>query len=101
MVDAKIDGCFIIRVFSNQGNVCPVKGGHDRNMNAIILQHFFGHIGRIGVWDGIMHMHEFYPIGFYRIHQFTRKRQLVGLVVKQGIVGDTYLMKIKATVENF
>ena len=63
-----------------------MQGRDDGDLDALLLQNLTGHIGRVGMRYGVVHMQQFNALVQYGVHHLAAQCQFVRLVLKQRIV---------------
>ena len=86
-------------MLSHQRNVGAVKRCNYRNMNALVLQNLAGHVGRVGVGNGVVHVEQVELFALHHLDHHAGQRQLIGLVLKQRVVLNLNLVKVQVGLQ--
>ena len=85
---------------AHQSNVRAVEGGHYGDVDAAVGQNLFGHVGRVGVGDGVVHVEEVQFFPHHRVHHFAGQGQFVRLVLKKRIVVDVDFVVVNIALQH-
>src|SRR5690606_16882015 len=94
LIYTKGNGRFVERMIPHQGNIGSMQRCYNWNVYTLRLEHLFGHIGSVGMWNGIMNVKNLNIVEFHHINQLTRKGKLIWLIVKQRVFRNVDLVKM-------